>query len=118
MSGLIIVSNRLPISVKKVNGRLEFFPSIGGLATGLASYTADKRNKWIGWPGIASDELSEKERQLIAEELRQHNCYPVFLSKTLLNDYYNGYSNSLLWPLFHEVRISGTALAAEDAYWK
>src|ERR1700737_1243973 len=109
--GLIIVSNRLPISVKKVNGKLEFFPSIGGLATGLASYTKNKKNKWIGWPGIASDELTEKERQQIAEELHKHNCYPVFLSKKLLNDYYNGYSNSILWPLFHEVPLSAAAHA-------
>jgi trehalose 6-phosphate synthase/phosphatase len=49
--GLIIVSNRLPVSVKKTDGQLEFFPSVGGLATGLASYANDPHNKWIGWPG-------------------------------------------------------------------
>ena len=40
---LIIVSNRLPVSVKKTNGKLEFYPSIGGLATGLASYAESKK---------------------------------------------------------------------------
>ena len=100
---VVIVSNRLPISVKKVDGKLEFYPSVGGLATGLASYANDKRNKWIGWPGIPNDSLTEKERQKIAVELRKKNCYPVFLKQKQLDDYYNGYSNTILWPLFHDL---------------
>ena len=77
---LVIVSNRLPVSVKRTNGKLEFYPSVGGLATGLASYAESKNNKWVGWPGIANDDLTEKEREQIANELRKHNCYPVFLT--------------------------------------
>ncbi len=101
--GIIIVSNRLPISVKKVDGRLEYYPSVGGLATGLSSYATDKKNKWIGWPGIASDDLSEQDRIAISEELQTHNCYPVFLSQKQLDDYYNGFSNGVLWPAFHDL---------------
>lgn len=112
---VVIVSNRLPISVKKVDGRLEFYPSVGGLATGLASYVNDRRNKWIGWPGIASDDLSEAERQQIAVELRKSNCYPVFLKQKQLDDFYNGYSNSILWPLFHDMPAH---LEDHDKYWK
>ncbi len=115
---VVIVSNRLPISVKKVDGELEFFPSVGGLATGLASYVNDKRNKWIGWPGIPSDELTEAQRQEIAVELRKSNCYPVFLKQKQLDDYYNGYSNSILWPLFHDLPPSKEALIKHDRYWK
>jgi trehalose 6-phosphate synthase/phosphatase len=103
MPQVIIVSNRLPISVKKVNAKLVFSPSIGGLATGLSSYVSDPGNTWIGWPGIASDELNEQEKQTIATELGKHNCYPVFLSKKQIDDFYNGYSNSVLWPLFHNL---------------
>jgi trehalose 6-phosphate synthase/phosphatase len=82
---LIIVSNRLPVSVKKSDGKLEFYPSIGGLATGLASYATNKRNKWIGWPGVASEEVTDAEKQQITAELRKHNCYPVFLTKKQLD---------------------------------
>lgn len=117
-SGLVIVSNRLPISVKKVDGKLEFFPSIGGLATGLSSYANDSRNMWIGWPGIVSDDITEKERQEIAEELLKHNCYPVFLTKKQVDDYYNGYCNRLLWPLFHDIKISKDAWEKQADYWK
>jgi trehalose 6-phosphate synthase/phosphatase len=112
---VVIVSNRLPISVKKVDGKLEFYPSVGGLATGLSSYVQDKRNKWIGWPGIASEQIDEKERKLIADELLKHNCYPVFLKQKQLDDYYNGYSNTILWPLFHDLPAD---TSNHDKYWK
>src|SRR5664279_1422035 len=104
MPQVIIVSNRLPISVKKEDGKLSFFPSVGGLATGLSSYVDDRRNRWIGWPGIASDELTDEDKQEIVRELSTHNYTPVFLSHRQIDNYYNGYSNSVLWPLFHNLR--------------
>jgi trehalose 6-phosphate synthase/phosphatase len=115
---LIIVSNRLPVSVKKVDGKLEFFPSTGGLATGLAPYAKDKRNRWIGWPGLPSDGLSEKERQEISAELKKHNCYPVFLSQKQLSEFYDGYSNSILWPLLHDNPISDESQARREKLFK
>lgn len=105
MGKLIIVSNRLPVSVKKVGDTLEFYPSVGGLATGLSSYTRTGRSRWIGWPGIPSDELTEKDKKDITRELRKHHCYPVFLSKKDIDLFYNGYSNSVLWPLLHSLPI-------------
>lgn len=113
---VVIVSNRLPISVKKnERGSLEFYPSVGGLATGLASYVNDKRNKWIGWPGIATEDLTIKDQETIADELMKYNCYPVFLKQKQLDSYYNGYSNSILWPLFHDLPAQ---FEGHDAYWK
>jgi trehalose 6-phosphate synthase/phosphatase len=105
MASLIIVSNRLPVSVRKSGGKLEFYPSVGGLATGLASYTTDGRSKWIGWPGLPSDNLTDAERKQITARLKKHHCYPVFLTQKQLDQYYNGYSNSVLWPLFHHLAV-------------
>jgi trehalose 6-phosphate synthase/phosphatase len=106
MSQVIIVSNRLPVTVKKENGRLRFESSLGGLATGLSSYVSNRRNIWIGWPGIASDELSEKQKQIIADRLAKKNCRPVWLTQKQIDDFYNGYSNSVLWPAFHTLQRS------------
>jgi trehalose 6-phosphate synthase/phosphatase len=103
---LTLVSNRLPISVKKVDGQLEFSPSIGGLATGLSSYTTSKHSKWIGWPGIPDEDLTPDDKRQIKKELKKHHCYPVFLSKGQIDGFYNGYSNSILWPIFHDSNIS------------
>ncbi|MBA2278876.1 bifunctional alpha,alpha-trehalose-phosphate synthase (UDP-forming)/trehalose-phosphatase [Candidatus Saccharibacteria bacterium] len=115
MSDIIIVSNRLPISVKKTPTGLEFSPSIGGLATGLSSYATQRGHKWIGWPGIASEDLSKKEKQHIIDELEKSNCYPVFLTRKQLNDFYNVFSNSILWPLFHNLPVEP---ANYTEYWR
>jgi len=103
MAQVIIVSNRLPVNVKKVDGKLEFHPSIGGLATGLSSYINGRKNIWVGWPGIAKEALSEQEKQTIASELMKQHCCPVFLSQHQIDDFYNGYSNTVLWPLLHSM---------------
>jgi trehalose 6-phosphate synthase/phosphatase len=117
MGNLVIVSNRLPVSVKKVDGKLEFYPSVGGLATGLSSYASKGRSKWIGWPGLPSDDLTELEQKKIAKELKKHHCYPVFLTKKQLNDFYNDYSNSVLWPLFHHLEVThGNTRTSWKAY--
>lgn len=103
MPQTIIVSNRLPVSVRRTKGKLEYYPSSGGLATGLASFTKVKSNVWIGWPGIAADDLTDEEKQDISTRLATQNCYPVFLTQKQIDDYYNGYSNSVLWPYLHEL---------------
>lgn len=117
MSQVIIISNRLPVSVKKDNGRLEFYPSVGGLATGLSSYIKDSKNRWIGWPGIASDELTNAERQQVVEELAKHNCNPVFLTKREVDNFYSGYSNTILWPQFHTLAKQRKVSAGDRASW-
>ena len=98
---LIIVSNRLPVSVSKVDGKLEISASSGGLASAMSSIETDQTKIWLGWPGIASDDLTVAEKRKITTALRKHNCAPVFLTKQQIADYYDGYSNGTLWPLFH-----------------
>ena len=114
MPQILIVSNRLPVTVKKLDGKLTFETSMGGVATGLASFVSSRKNKWIGWPGIATEDLNTADRQKIITELAKRNCVPVFLSRRQLEDFYNGYSNSLLWPLFHNMAMA----PAEPRWWK
>lgn len=106
MPNVVIVSNRLPVSVKKVDGKLEFSNSIGGLATGLASVTTAGKSMWIGWPGITDEELTAADKEAIRTRLLKENCYPVFLRKKIVEEYYNEYSNRILWPLFHELPVN------------
>lgn len=107
MARVIIVSNRLPVSVKKQDGELVFSQSTGGVATGLSSYANNPNNRWVGWPGIPADDLKPSEKRDISRELARHNCIPVFLTKQQIDDFYNGYSNSILWPLFHNLPVQG-----------
>ncbi len=102
MSKIIFVSNRLPVTVKKHESDLQYSKSIGGLATGLKSYHEQGDTIWAGWPGVSSDDLNEQDMQTIDTELReQYNCLPIFLSEEEIEQYYEGFCNETIWPLFH-----------------
>lgn len=96
---LIIVANRLPIKVSENNGKLEFETSEGGLATGLNSLDTIYEKHWIGWPGVCPKDKTTKKN--ITMEMVKMKMHPVFLSSSQYHDYYEGYSNSTLWPLCH-----------------
>ena len=98
MGKTIIVSNRLPVKVKKNEEKLVFTPSEGGLATGLGSIYKTDNNIWIGWPGLYFEEQEIRE---VKRELAKENMSPVFLSEVDIEKFYEGFSNSTLWPLFH-----------------
>ncbi|MEJ7778141.1 MAG: bifunctional alpha,alpha-trehalose-phosphate synthase (UDP-forming)/trehalose-phosphatase, partial [Daejeonella sp.] len=99
MSKTIIVSNRLPVKISEDNGSYTFSPSEGGLATGLGSIYQDGGNIWIGWPGL---EISEKDQQTnVREHLKSMKLQPVFLTQKEISEYYEGFSNEILWPVFH-----------------
>lgn len=99
MNRLIIVSNRLPVSIQKNNDDLTVIPSSGGLATALHSYHRSSDSVWIGWPGV--DAESDADKKNVTRLLAREQCLPVFLGGQLLDDYYHGFSNTTLWPLFH-----------------
>ena len=100
MNKLIIVSNRLPITVTKREKKIKFYKSAGGLATGLNSFYKLYRSIWIGWPGIAAERVSRSKRS-ITKKLAAENCFPVFLTSHDIEDYYRGFCNRTIWPLFH-----------------
>lgn len=99
MGRIVIASNRLPVKIQFVNNEYKAIPSAGGLATGLKSYHQSNNSIWIGWPGI--DAGSDHERDKIVKLLAKDNCLPIFLDNDLVENYYDGFSNATLWPLFH-----------------
>ncbi len=101
MGKIIIVSNRLPIKVIKNKNSYEFINSSGGLATGMNSIHSKNDTLWIGWPGIASDNLNKKTVNELNKFLDEKNFKAVNLNKKEIKDFYYGLSNKSLWPLFH-----------------
>lgn len=75
-------------------------PSSGGLATALAGTHARGETLWVGWPGDMNG-LDEEGRSAILDELRAQRVIPVELSDEEVQRYYEGFSNGVLWPLFH-----------------
>ena len=100
MQRLLLVSNRLPLSVEKRRGRLRFEPSIGGLVTALGAFCKSHPSVWIGWPGIELERIKGEEQDIEARLLSE-NCHPVFLPEQDVKDFYQGFCNNTIWPLFH-----------------
>lgn len=97
---LIIVANRLPITVKRQeDGHYDLIPSSGGLVSGLSGMMKTTEFQWYGWPGleVPPEDLEEVRKRCFDE----HKAIPVFMSEELSDRHYNGFSNSILWPLFH-----------------
>lgn len=100
MPRLLLVSNRLPVSVGVDGGRLTLTPSAGGLATGLRGPHERTKGLWVGWPGNVTRLTPEQDAKL-AQRLETLRLVPIHLTPAEINRYYNGVSNGVLWPLFH-----------------
>ena len=99
MGKTIIVSNRLPLKIIREDNSFYYVPSEGGLATGLGSIYKKGDNLWVGWPGQTVKK--DDERKQIRHDLKEENMIPVFLSKKLIENFYEGFSNDTIWPIFH-----------------
>lgn len=101
MNKTIIVSNRLPVNITLCNEQVKAEPSVGGLATGMRSVHAEGNGIWIGWTGIAKEDVTAVQQQEINEALKKEKCVGVALTNDEVEKFYNGFSNRALWPLFH-----------------
>jgi alpha,alpha-trehalose-phosphate synthase [UDP-forming] len=100
---VVVVSNRLPVSVQKTTkgGRdvWSFEKTSGGLVSALRSAKEELDFLWVGWVGC---HIPEEDRASVRQTLiSDHGCIPIFLDKNIVNGYYHGFSNDILWPLFH-----------------
>jgi trehalose 6-phosphate synthase/phosphatase len=108
MARLVVISNRLPISIKSGTngGAHELVPSAGGLVSALSSYIERRSAEdphfecvWVGWPGGTVEPADEGP---LRERMRtEHRAQPVFLTEPEMDSFYHGFCNSTLWPLFH-----------------
>jgi trehalose 6-phosphate synthase len=98
-SEFVVVANRLPIDMDRLpDGATTWKRSPGGLVTALEPLLRKQRGAWIGWPGIEDgpdEPITEDGLQL----------WPVRLSADDVAEYYEGFSNATLWPLYHDVIV-------------
>ena len=114
MNRLIIVSNRLPFALDSAGEDLwTVTPAVGGLVSAVEPVLCERGGTWIGWPGIA-DKIPEGP---LAEATRDagYNVVPVALSESERDEFYYGYSNEVIWPLFHDLQ---NFCNFEPAYWQ
>jgi trehalose 6-phosphate synthase/phosphatase len=102
MNRLLIISNRLPVTIQKKKEELYFNQSVGGLATGLGSFYKSFNSKWVGWCGIPSERIDLQDKRIIETKLeKEFSSFPVFLSRRNVELYYGEFCNKTLWPLLH-----------------
>jgi len=102
MDRLILVSNRLPVTVSvDAHDSVCVTRSVGGLATGLRHPHEQRNGVWIGWPGTTDQQLPASKRERLERQLAEHGTMPVYLSAREVSRYYEGFANGVLWPLFH-----------------
>ncbi|KAA8524040.1 hypothetical protein F0562_010529 [Nyssa sinensis] len=96
---LLVVANRLPVSaVRRGEEMWSLEISAGGLVSALLG-VKEFEARWIGWAGVnVPDEAGQKA---LTKALAEKRCIPVFLDEDIVHQYYNGYCNNILWPLFH-----------------
>ncbi len=93
----IVVANRLPVDLERAeDGAQRWTQSPGGLVSALEPFLRSRKGAWVGWPGVPDVEVDEFEDDGLV-------LHPVSLSSADIRDYYEGFSNATLWPLYHDV---------------
>src|SRR5690349_1514219 len=99
-ANLVIVANRLPVDrVTEPDGSTSWRRSPGGLVSALAPVMNTQGGAWIGWPGDVSDDTGD----LVPFEHEGMTLVPVPISAVEYEEYYEGFSNATLWPLYHDL---------------
>ena len=94
---LLLVSNRLPITIKRSeDGHYDFSMSSGGLVSGLSGLSKTTTFQWYGWPGL---EVPDEEVGTLQSKLKEeYNAVPVMLDDELADKHYNGFSSEQFTP--------------------
>jgi trehalose 6-phosphate synthase/phosphatase len=109
-STLTNVSNRLPVTVQDD----QITKSSGGLVAALEGLPEEQfKTKWIGWPGTAFPD-KDRQREIELKLSEEYGCVPVFLTEEEATGFYEGFSNSSIWPLLHYLP---NFLRYEPAWW-
>ncbi len=117
---LAVVSNRLPIALNRdSDGGWSVIPGAGGLVTALGPVLRDRGGLWIGWLGSTSETFPDSSRlQELLQKGTEETGYTletVDLTEEEVQKYYFGFSNEILWPLFHDLP---TRCNFDPGYWK
>ena len=98
MGKLIMVSNRLPVSIA-ADGTAK--RTTGGLASALEGVNSEDEQLWVGWPGGTEEDFEDPAA--VARSMEENGLRAVFLSREEVDGFYEGYANSSMWPVLHSM---------------
>ncbi len=114
---LVVVSNRLPVALKKEGGHWTLKAGAGGLVTALAPVLKNRGGVWIGWSGVSDSEVDVDVDGLLADFSTEagYDLHAVPLTREEMDGYYFGFSNEIIWPLFHDLQ---TRCRFDPNFWR
>ncbi len=120
MTRLVVVANRLPLTIRRIGARWQAVRSSGGLVSALDPVLRRGDGIWIGWPGETPDGDAPGRTAELERWERDHGLIAVDIPRHVGRAFYEGYANDTLWPLLHgfparAVFDPGTFLAYRDA---
>lgn len=98
---VIVVSNRLPVTLKRAGDSWQTRKTAGGLATAMQPMLLQRNGIWIGWSGETSAINDEKRSGIMEDWAKQYRYFAVDLDPDTAHGFYEGIANQALWPLFH-----------------
>ena len=112
---VIVVSNRLPVSLKRGGTLWHSKATAGGLATAMNPILRQTDGIWIGWSGDTAETTDETRFAILKEWADKHRYFGVDLDRETAQGFYEGIANEALWPLFHHFP---SLLRFEAEHWK
>jgi trehalose 6-phosphate synthase len=113
---LIVVSNRLPVALSQdADGKWNCQPGSGGLVSALLPILRHRGGVWIGWPG--TEDFDSRAAGVLARAGRDIGLQlrSVILTKDEVRGFYRGFSNEIVWPLFHDLQ---SLCNFDPTYWR
>jgi trehalose 6-phosphate synthase/phosphatase len=98
---LIVVSNRLPLTLRKTDEGWTTERSSGGLTSAMNPLLRRSRGDWVGWAGDSGQEEREGRQAVLQDWAQKKHCFAVELPADVATGFYEGYANQTLWPVFH-----------------
>jgi len=114
-SRLIVVSNRLPFSFSRRGRRWAAEPGSGGLVTALLPVLRNRGGTWVGWPGMPGSARDVSRALASVGKDAGYNLAGVALTDDEVRGFYMGFSNEVVWPLFHDLP---SLCRFDPEYWR
>ena len=112
---LVVVSNRLPVALRQEQGEWKVQAGAGGLVTALAPVLRNRGGVWIGWSGASDPDVDVDGLLADFSADAGYDLYTVPLTREEVDGYYFGFSNEIIWPLFHDLQ---TRCRFDPEYWR
>ncbi|MEF2229811.1 MAG: trehalose-6-phosphate synthase [Pseudodesulfovibrio sp.] len=112
---LVVVSNRLPVALRQEEGQWTVQAGAGGLVTALAPVLRNRGGVWIGWSGSPDPDIDVDGLLADFSADAGYDLYTVPLTREEVDGYYFGFSNEIVWPLFHDLQ---TRCRFDPEYWR